>query len=344
MVSAMEGGGARGVRAAVSKQRETHSLVRGKAAQPGRLNIGVESSKKTDNSPATLLIVFLAVLATVLCYQVFLKKYNSGLRNAVAKRAATLFPESRISIGSVTKRDADEIELSDIVLREPGRSGKVVFTAQRVVLKGDLDISNWAQDSLAVKQVRLFGAVFRIWPKSKGRWSVDAMRPHSNPDTHPPDILVNRASVEIWKASPSDQTPEGRKLKPIRIHDLNAEAISSFNQDSWQYSVSLGAQSEGILDELRLDGRLLCQSRGWELRGSYDNLRLRPDIFGRLPDPISGQLEQLSGLQCVVDGRIEAGAANAQELPWFRAGGQLTSGTVQHPKLPYRLDEVAGTF
>lgn len=310
-----------------------------------RINFGVESPKKTDNSPATLLIVFLAVLATVLCYQVFVKKYNSGLRSAVAKRAAALFPESRISIGSVTKRDTDRIELSDVVLREPGRSGQVVFTAQRVVLEGDLDISNWAQDSLAVKRVHLHGAVFRVWPTSAGRWSVDALRPHSKPDTHPPSILVNDASVEIWKTVPSAQIAGGPESRPIRIHDLEAKAISSSNaQGSWQYSVSLAAQSEGIIDALELDGRLLCESRGWQVTGSYKNLRLRPEILRRLPAPVSGHVEQLSGLECVLNGRVEAGAANVQKRLWFRAGGRLSSGVVQHPKLPYRLEEVAGTY
>lgn len=294
------------------------------------------AAKRQTDTPTTLLIIFLACLATVLCYQVFLKKYDSGLRGTVSKHFRELFPDARIVVGSVSSNGPNEIVLSDVRFFPRSAPDHEVFSIHRAIVKGNLDIAAWAKRTTSVTEVHLHGAQLNMWPTGQGRWSVDSLVPHSMPDKRPPAIVIHDANLQIKRAVDSSSLP-------IVVHDIQGAVRPPTSKTSTATIVQLQGRSSGIADRVEVAGSLDRTTGAWQGEGFVSRLRFSAEILARLPDEVSRYATQLAGLNCTLSGKFQGGAKHGA-APEFSMRGEILEGRLQDDRLPYPLDGLHGTY
>ncbi|QDV26989.1 translocation/assembly module TamB domain-containing protein [Aureliella helgolandensis] len=330
------------VSTSTSRGRETRLT----AAQDAPL-VSLESrpaSKREDSHFAvTLLIVALACFATLLCYQVFIRKYDSGLRRTVALQLKQLFPGTIPRIGRIVSDGTDSIVLSDVALIDAkSRDGREVFMAQRVVLHGDLDISHWAQQTTRVRQVDLHGAKLELWRQADGSWSVECLKPHLPTDSRnpPPAITIYQAILRLHQSMSPDAAV-------VELHDIEGQVTSEPSPLGAEKRPAMVAhltgRSSGLVGALDLTGSFLPDSGFWHVTGSVERFRFSPTLIRQLPPQIGQYLSQVSGFECLASCHFEVNSSETA-APTFEVKGEISSGRLQDPRLPYPLESVAGSF
>lgn len=293
--------------------------------------------KRQTDIPTTLLIIFLACLATVLCYQVFLKKYDSGLRGAVNKHFRELFPGARVAVGSVSSNGPGEIVLSDVRFFPRSSPNHEVFSIHRAIVKGNLDIAAWAKRTTSVTEIHLHGAQLSMWPTEQGKWSVGALLPQAMPDKTPPAIVFHDASLQIKRAIDSTSLP-------IVVHDIRGAARPQINDSKATGTlVQLEGRSSGIADRIELLGAIDTATGDWQGKGQVSRLQFSAEILRRLPEEFTRYASQLAGLNCTLSGEFLGGAKRGA-APEFSMRGEILAGRLQDDRLPYPLDDLHGTY
>lgn len=314
-------------------------------------------SGSNDSLPLNLLIAVLACVATLLCYRVFVKKFDHGLKTAVTKQLSELFPDTRIYIRRVESDKSGQITLSDVRLTpKNNRSKRNVFKAQRIQILGDLDIAHWAQDTISIQHVDLHGVSIHAWPEPDGNWSITCLEPKTLPGAQPPNVSIYDATIKIQNTP--DEMSEPVILQEINGHfisrkeesqqPLTAELASQPKQlelDSQTINFELSGQSRGLLRSVRISGFFAPQSKRWRAKGQLNQLQFSQKLISKLPHDLAKTLTQVAGLQCIASVSQFVVTSQPNAAPKFELiGGKIESGRLQDERLQYPLDNVNGDF
>lgn len=295
-----------------------------------------------SHTPVLLLIVVLASLATVLCYRVFLGKYDEGLHNSVVEHLQKLFPEAHVQVGRVAADGPDRIIVNNVRLAgQRDREKRSIVTIHRAILHGDLDISHWAQKTTCVKQADLYGVRVDAWPAADGSWPLRHLNPHPVPNAEPPEMTLHDATICLYQ----DASPEAvaialhgiqGRVKPMQNGRLGAGSKPPLH-------VELSCRSTGLLRQLKLDGQFDPNSNAWSATGSIADLDFSRKLLEALPPQLSQYLSQLAGLECQATSQFKVSSSASRTVD-FDFQGTITGGRLRDPRLPYPLEELRSDF
>ncbi|MCA9132972.1 MAG: hypothetical protein KDA45_07445, partial [Planctomycetales bacterium] len=329
----------------------THSS-RGRDAGPSR---SAPAKRQESHLPVLLLIIVLASLATALCYRVFLGKYDAGMHAGVVQQLQRLFPDAVVQVGRVGSDGPGKIIVNNVRMAARGdRSKHPLLTIHRAVLQGDLDISNWAQQTLRVEQVQLHGVRLDAWPEADGRWSVQYLTPHPVAHSQQPTIAFHDVTVRLF----SEPSPQANM---ISIHDIHGQltplpgnsaspakkplASPDTEQPSGQHPThfQFTCRSTGLVKKVEVEGQLDPASNSWVASGVVEKLNFSPKLLDSLPTQLSQYFSQLSGLECQASSHFKISSAPAHPVS-FEIQGKLVEGRLRDPRLPYPLEELRSDF
>ncbi len=300
-------------------------------------------ASRAGNSHSNLLILILAIVATVLVYRACSKKYHHQLHAAVQKELVQLFADSQVNFESLSQNDRGDIVLSNVTAgsKSERKAGAApTFAAGRVVLRGNLGIDDWLQKRIALSKVELFGIQCNVYPTADGSWSVEGLIPHPKPNSTPPKIIFAGATVNLRKSEHTD-------APRITFHDLTGvvdhRKIVVASQTTKVIDANVTGRSSGTIGSFQFKAHVAPERNTWAVEGNIKRLMLAKSLHETLPPEISKYLAQLSGLEC------EAGAAfkvTSQDgnPPNFTVNGQLRSGRLQDERLPYLLQNIDSQF
>lgn len=288
------------------------------------------------------MILALALLAAILCFQAFHKKYNQQLHLTVVKELEKLFPDSSVYVGYVAKQQSGKLVITDICLAEKNAHPKrKVFSAQRAVLSGALELTDVLQQQVRLTQIELYGAQLHVWPTNEG-WSIDALRPKVMPNKGtPPTVLFQQASVQLYK----DDTPEA---SVITLHDIQGRFREvMLNSKAGRAPVlvmeDVRGRGSGRIDQFSLQTQIDPRSKAWRVTGKANGLQLGPKLYQDLPSEFSTYLTQAAGLNCEADAGFDVYQLPNQPTA-FKLRGSLKNGRLQDRRLPYALEKLSGDF
>lgn len=226
-----------------------------------------------------------------------------------------------------------------------------VFSAERIVIRGDLDISNWLKESIRVRELDLYGLQVDAWPVSSDKWSLESLVPQPRPDSSPPRINLHDAIFRLH----SQATTESPVLA---LHDINGkiECVGAPNttlpfgtlaathpNNPTPFAIHLTGRSGGLLRNLEIDAKYDPQSQSGYATGLIENLHFSQDLVSQLPLQLSQHLSQLSGLDCHASSSFEI-SSQPNQPPKFQLQGKIDSGRLQDPRLPYPLENIRSDF
>ncbi|MEZ6136124.1 MAG: hypothetical protein R3C53_14595 [Pirellulaceae bacterium] len=289
-----------------------------------------------------ILIVALAVVATILCYRAFEDRVDQGLRAAVSDQLRDLFPDASVFVGRVTADGPNKLVVSDVrIAGQGGKPKREVFAAERVELHGDLDIAHYLQQSIRVKQVELFGLTLDAWPLPDGSWSLSSLQPKPNPLAPPPDFKLSGATLRIHSdASPNSSFVALHDISGQIEHRLVGNAVDNLDVNA---HVQLTGRSNGLLQAISVDAHYRPKTQSIRATGAFEGLDFSPKVITQLPPQLSKYLSQLSGLQCRATSTFEV-ISDGTGGVGFQLLGRLSDGRLRDPRLPYPLENLRGDF
>lgn len=315
------------------------------------------------------------MLATALTYRVFHAKYDEKLHQAVVDHLVELFPKTRVYVGRVTQTDSNTILVADLRLAtKDDSSPHPVLIAQRITVRGNLDITDWLQDTIRVEQVDLNGVQIDAWPieqsvenppalgqlnadvvdwaaspASGTRWSVECLMPQPKPGSRTPMIVFHDALVRIRHNVRADSPS-------IALHDISGTlAPDTKNREQklgtqaflprerGPIKASIAGSSTGTLEKFELTAHFDPNSKACLAKGSLTGFHLSDSLRRRLPSQLQDYLSQLSGLECKASGAFEILTGPNRDAI-FKVAGQLDDGRLQDARLPFPLENISSDF
>ncbi|MBX3423079.1 MAG: hypothetical protein KF752_16100 [Pirellulaceae bacterium] len=303
--------------------------------------------------PVVLLIIVLAVVATVLCYRLVEHRLGGELRTAIRKELSELFPRARVFVGRVAFDGPGQIIANDVRMALPIDGQRVqVLSAEQVLIQGKLDLASFIQQTARVQQIRLKGVQLDIWPLADGGWSVGCLKPHPKPNRIPPKIIVMDSSLRL-RQSADEMAGE------IVLHDLQAEvepleAEELYTVDSptttiqrptrRQFRAQCSARSSGLVRNVVATCIVDPSTESAECVGEFSGLRFSRKLIDVLPPGLADRLSQLAGLECDADCSYFQISHQTSRPAEFMFQGRILSGRMQDPRLPYPLERLSSQF
>ena len=276
---------------------------------------------------------------------------RDSIRNArlVQQELDELSPQAGVFVGRVAFDGSDTIIVHDVRLaaRAVGPRQQV-FSAEQVILRGQLDIANFLRQTASVAEVQMIGVQIDAWPLADGAgWSVQCLRPQPKHHRQPPNIQIERSSLRLRRGA---EAASGE----IVIHDVQANIEAAVSQllDSrlgngtplWQFTGRGAGRSSGLVRGIQVELHWDQSTETLQLSGNFSGLQFSRRLLGLLPVDASEQLSQLAGLEC------EASCSyfkivHAPDAPTeFVCQGDIEGGRLQDPRLPYPLEQIRSSF
>lgn len=280
------------------------------------------------------------IVAAILCYRAFNRRYNRELHLTVVRELEKMCPNTSVYVGYVAQHDS-ELVITDLCLADKRTHPKrPIFSAQRAILKGKLDITDLLQGQVRVDRVDVFAPQVYVWPTESG-WSVDTLQPREDGKSKPvPEITLHQGTVHLLK-------DESKDAPRITMHDISGSIVPqassvSATSDSL-LEVNLSGRASGTVEKFRLKAFVAPQTQEWLAGGDVTGLQLGPQVYNDLPVQFSQFLKQVSGLSCQASAQYVVTKRRAHPLK-FKLNGRLDHGRLEDPRLPYVLDNLHGEF
>jgi hypothetical protein len=289
-----------------------------------------------NHVPLLMLIVVLAAVAAILCYRVVLDRMDSGLRQAIRNELQALLPESSVYVGRVRMTGSDELVVHDLHIAD--RSSfprRPVLSVERAVLRGDLDVAHYLQQSTRLKLVELHGLKLDVWPEPHGGWSFKCLKPADKMDRggNVPEIVIHDAIMHVH------QDASGSR-ECLTVHSING----MLGQQTAATLVGrLSGRSSGLVKNIEVQTQYDRNQRSATVAGSIVDLDFSPKLMEQLPPELAKYLKQLSGVECRASSTFELVSGEKQPTT-FSVLGNIASGRLQDPRLPYPLENLSGQF
>ncbi len=286
----------------------------------------------------------LTALAAILWYNVGEKEVESKLRAIVHKRLQEIFPQARIAVKRVTIEGSDCIAIHGLKVGAiDNKRVRTVLAAERVEVRGDLDIAHCIQETVQIHRLDVFRPEVNLWKMSDGQWSGMALTCVNKSDQPTPELMIHRGELKVHRGVPNQSSF-------VHFHTIDAIVSEAQSRPSGSLATSrkpltgrLTAQC-GLYESLKLSGSFDRNNGQVALHGFLEDLNLSADLSSKLPPEFAGLLTQLSGLTCKASAEFSVQRAGPQ-APWlFGVSGSMRSGQLNDTRLPYPLDKLSGSF
>ena len=296
--------------------------------------------------PALLwLVIVLAAAAAILTHLAVVSKYDRQLHVTVTDRLKDAFPDASVHIDRVAFNKQGDLVINDlrmaVVSSSTGKFRRVI-SCERAVLKGNLDIAHWVQQTIQIQKIDLHGVQFEAWPQSEGRWSIQDLKPRSAPNTCTPEIVVHDALMKVF-------TNSSLKSTAIVLHDIQGEIAPKLSTIAEQcspsaLSIRFAASSSGLMRRITTEGWFDAQQQAWKVGGVVENFEFTHELIEKLPPQAAKYLNQIAGLECEASFNYEV-FSRVNASPGFEVkNGIISEGRLQDARLPYPLDHLQGKF
>ena len=296
--------------------------------------------------PALLwLVIVLAAAAAILTHQAVLGKFDRQLKIAVTDRLKEAFSTASVHIGGVAFNDQGKLVVNDLrmaVVSSENRKLRQVISCERAVMSGDLDIAHWVQQTIQIKQIDLHGVQIDMWPQGESKWSVQELKPTTQPNTRAPTIVVHDAMMKVFP----NHSP---RSTPIVLHDIQgvvAPKIPTLTEQCspTALSINFAASSSGVMRRLTLQGWFDPLLQAWKANGVVENFEFTHELIEKLPPEAATHLNQIAGLECEASFSYDL-FSRPQSSPGFEVkDGVISDGRLRDSRLPYPLDHLRGKF
>lgn len=285
------------------------------------------------------LLLALVILAS---YHYVHSRVDGALRNKIVELLAKQFPQHLVNLDSAHLEEGKGIVLEGLKISLPTSAGpRTVIRIPRLIAQGNLHLVGLIGGDIPVQQVYMDSVDVSLWPTGDGQWSIQTLGSDKPiPPTLPP-IDIRRGILRIGHEL-------HRSDAETIYHDLNVtvrtgeELVSPFKNNTPFVKLS-GSLSGSNFANLDVQVDLTKDKKQWFVSGKVKQLFYSPQWADKLPRQWNGYLVQLAGFSGRCDAEFTVNKP-VDQTPAFSIHGHIFDGRLQHPKLPYPLENLEGTL
>ena len=287
-------------------------------------------------------------------------RVDDKLRGRIVQLLAEQFPKHVVALDSAHLEPGRGILLEGLAIALPTNDGpRIIARVPRLVVRGDIHLLGLIQGNVPIERVYMDSVDLTLWPMSDGRMSIESFASDSPIPPSLPPIDIRRGLIRISDTSNTnnqemifhDLNLSVRSQSPAAEISTDARANASAIDSSGIAVPAIVESSVGLVatvrssffSKLKIELSMSRDRQQWAVRGDVEQLFYSSQWADKLPRKWRESLVQLSGFI----GNITAEFAvtkNRSEDAKLGFLGQIQDGRLQHPKLPYPLEALAGTL
>jgi len=299
-------------------------------------------------------------IAALASYHYLYSQVNDTIRARVAVILAKQFPNHLVRIESAHLEPGRGLVLEGLRLAIATPEGpRVVARVPRMVLRGPMELIRLARGDISIEGVFVEALELSAWPMADGRWSIQTLASQEPLPASIPPVEIRRGIIRFGQ-----QTNDSSK--EIIFHDLNTSIRSVEDRTSLlgtpaspecslvsskstlintQNGVILHASvSSSYFNSLKLSFAVSKNKDQWSLNGSLQQLNFSSQLVDRLPQEWRPFLEHVDGFTGNGTATFSVRKTPLEATPQFEVHATIASGRLQHRKLPYPLEDLAGAL
>lgn len=291
-----------------------------------------------------LWVLVLGILGLAGYYYV-IGRVDRQLRGEILKRLGEKFPKHLVQLERAHLEKGKAIVLEGLEVSLPTNEGpRSVVRAQRVLASGPIDLVGLLQGRIPVQHVRIDGLEISLWPIDETQWSLQSLSSQEAIPAELPPIDIHDGFVRV--GGPSKLHEE------LICHDLKAMLRGSPtsdipvpllpNEESRRYLTIQASVSSSYFRRLHAVTRVRADKKAWDLQGELEDMDFSDRLMTIVPQSLREKWVAANGLVC--KGYAKFGVGYEQGTWNYEVRGGFQQGRLEHPLLPYRLDDLGGNF
>ncbi len=293
-----------------------------------------------------LLWLLLIAILGLWGYHFAIGRVDRQLRGEILKKLSDRFPKHLVQLDRAHLEEGKAILLEGLEISLPTAEGpREVLRIQRVLLAGPIELVRLLQGQVKVHQVRVDGLEVSLWPIDSERWSIQSLSGSEGiPDNLPP-IDLRSGFVRVGGPSVQDEEFICHDLKGtariLGIAPNSAPRIAPINgRDSVPMLALQGSIASGHFKRIDVNSQVSLDKKTWTIAGSIEELDVSDRLLAMVPKSIQQRMISAKGLDC--RGNVSFRVQHQMGVWTYDLQGRFRDGRLEHPQVPYRLDNLKG--
>ena len=287
-----------------------------------------------------LWLLMLAILG-LWGYHYVMGRVDRTLRGEVLKILTAKFPKHRIQLDRAHLEKGQAILLEGLQIAVPTSEGwRDVLRIQRVVASGKIELLQLVSGEIPIQHVCIDGLEISAWPITPEFWSLQTLASDSPLPAKLPSIEVRTGLLRVGRESQADGEVICHDLKgQLQAHreETGGTQLNASNPLVFQGSVS-----SSVFKQLQISGWLKKDKTQWSIQGQLSDFEFSDRLLELVPAVWQEQLLAANGLRCRGKAKFECSQQGSGIH--YDVRGDIYQGRLEHPKLPYLLENLRGDF
>lgn len=286
----------------------------------------------------------LGIISVVVGVAYFYHQLNETIRSRMEARLAAHYQGLTVTIRAAELVKDQGIVVHGLSIAEPGAEGPraELMYFEELRLSCQTDLQELLTKDPEVTAVHIVRPTIWATHRPDGTWSSGKLLPVPKYGEHPPEIVIEGGTIEIFDPLKS---PSGT----LTLRDVNLTLADPSPADSSDVPAHLrrlrGRLSGDHVRQMEVEGLVDMHGPSWTISGTVEGVDVSPVLCGSLP----GALSEKAGVLQSVRGEAEFGFRlsydpQAAVPSRFDICGQLVRGRIEDPRLPYSVTDMRAVF
>ena len=268
-------------------------------------------------------------------YHYVLGRVDRKLREVILVKLAQKYPRHLIQLDHAHLEEGRAILIEGLEIMVPTPEGpREVVRIQRLIAKGEIQLLDLVRGKIQIRDVRIDGLELAVWPMSNGQWSIETLSSSEPLTSDLPPVDVRSGFLRIGHSS--------AKETELICHDLKAQLRIFTNTETQAPYLHLASSlSSSYFKRIQAEASLSTDKKQWFVEGEAEDLDISNRLVGQLPAQLQAYLQNASGFECRSRAGFQVGR-DANGAISFEVRGNFHRGRLEHPQLPYLLEDMQG--
>ncbi len=268
-------------------------------------------------------------------------RVDEEIRLCVQQRIAEHYAGLKVTVRSAELVEGKGIEIRGLSILEPGAEGPraELIYCDELFLNCTAELPDLLAGMPQVTQITIRRPTLRVTQRPDGTWSAVKLLPLPKFSEHPPKVIIENGSVEIFDPL---KTPASTLTLRQLSGTLEPPDLASPTPQAREFR---GTFSADHLRGVEVEGLLNPDTLAWTIGGAIEGLDISPEFRDALPGPLASKLTVLKGLRGQGTLSFRVSCNPAAESPYrFDVSGRIVRGRLDDPRLPHPLTDMRAKF
>jgi hypothetical protein len=266
------------------------------------------------------------------------RQMDSQIRCRIEARLAQHYKDLTVKVaGSAQLIEGKGIRVCDLSIGDPQISGPCgeLLRVEEAMFECSTDLQELVNGDPPIRRITIRRPTLRMMRLPDGSWSAGKLLPPPQTGSHPPEIVIENATVELVD-------PQKTPASTLVLRDVNL-TVGSATSDAPGGGVRQfrGTLAGNGFRHVEFEGWLNVLTSACSLRGKAEAIELSPELRDSLPGTAAAKLAALGDLRGEMEATFQVDYDRTAAVPLrFDVTGKLVRGRLDDPRLPQAVGDI----